>query len=251
VSVRAPLRLLGAIAVDGEGGTEPLRGAQSRLLLTYTALHHDCPIPVDELASVVWPDGPGVHWRGALRGLVTKVRVFLATAGREDIGLLGLGGSYSFSCADATAVDVFAAEALEHAAREHLLAGAFVVAAAEASDAARILRRPLLPGVDQLWVEPFRAHLSISRGRAHRTASEALSALGRHEGAVAEAEAAVDTDAYDEASLRALLAALLAGGNRSSGLRVYERFRRLVEEELGIDPDERTQALYLRLLGPT
>jgi DNA-binding SARP family transcriptional activator len=251
LSEEASLHLLGAIATNGASGTVPLRGAQSRLLLTYTALHHDRPVPVDELADVVWPEGPGGHWQGALRGVVAKVRAFLALVEDQGIGLLGLGGSYEFSCIDSTAVDVFRAEALEQAARRHLADRDLDAAAGEASEAGDILGRPLLPGVDRRWLEPFRAHLAISGRRAHRTASQALSTLGRHEAAVAAAEAAVDSDPYDEASHRALLATLLAAGNRAAGLRVYERFRRLVEEELGVDPDERTRALYVELLGPT
>jgi DNA-binding SARP family transcriptional activator len=43
--------------------------------------------------------------------------------------------------------------------------------------------------------------------------------------------------------------ALAAGGNASEALRVYERLRVLLREELGVAPGAPAQELHRRLLG--
>jgi DNA-binding SARP family transcriptional activator len=250
VSEQASLHLLGAIRIDG--GREPmlLRGSQASLLLTFLALDPERPVPVEDLAAVLWPEQLGEHWRGALRGVAAKVRTFLGPLASKEAAVVCHRGSYSFACADADVVDVFRAEHLEAAARHALETGDLPCAATSAGQAAAILAEPLLPGVAADWLDPRRAHLGSTCRRAYRTAARAWSSLHRYEAATVAAEAAIDADPFDEASQRTLLDVHLAAGNRAAGLRAYERFRRLIDEELGVVPDERTQALYVQLLGP-
>ena len=47
------------------------------------------------------------------------------------------------------------------------------------------------------------------------------------------------------------MAALDAAGNRAEALRAYQRARRVLADQLGVDPSEDTEAAYLALLGPT
>ena len=65
-------------------------------------------------------------------------------------------------------------------------------------------------------------------------------------------EAARDALALDErreAAFRALMRAHAAAGERAEALRVWERCRATLVEELGIDPSPATEAVYLDLLG--
>ncbi len=224
-------------------------------MLARTALHPGQPVSTDELAAALWPDGPGTHWQGALRGVVAKVRAFLgaldgpgalegATATLE-----GLGGSYAFRSADALVVDVHRASHLTERAHEHLSLGRADRAGEAATEAAGLLDATLLPGVAAEWVDVHRTHIGELRCRALRLAAAASSSLGHHDDAVVAATAAIERDPYDERAHRALLAAHLAAGNRAAGLRAHLRCRRLLVEELGVVPDDRTEALYLELLG--
>jgi DNA-binding SARP family transcriptional activator len=250
VGERESLHLLGAIRIDGGGEARLLRGSQARLLLTFLALDPDRPVPVEDLAALLWPEQLGEHWRGALRGVAAKARTFVGYLGAGSADVVCHRGSYSFACADVDMVDLLCAPRLEAAAREALEIGDFTCAAADAEQAAAMLGEPLLPGVEADWLGPRRAYLHSTCRRAHRTAAWAWSRLDRHDAATLAAEAAIDADPYDEASQRTLLGVHLAAGNRAAGLRAYERFRRLMDEELGVDPDEHTQALYAQLLGP-
>ena len=52
-----------------------------------------------------------------------------------------------------------------------------------------------------------------------------------------------------EAAYRQLMRALAAAGERAEALRVWERCRITLVEELGVDPSPETEAVYLELLG--
>ena len=61
---------------------------------------------------------------------------------------------------------------------------------------------------------------------------------------------ALALDETHEASYRQLMRALVAAGERGEALRVWERCRIALVEELGIDPSPETEALYLEVLDP-
>lgn len=67
--------------------------------------------------------------------------------------------------------------------------------------------------------------------------------------AVQLASEAIAIEPYREAGYRWLMRAHAAAGNRSEALRVFDRCRRFLADELGVDPSEQTQAVYLELLG--
>ena len=59
---------------------------------------------------------------------------------------------------------------------------------------------------------------------------------------------ALEEDPLDEDAVRLLLRALLTRGLPADALRVYERFRRILADELGTDPAPPTQRLYAAAL---
>jgi hypothetical protein len=62
------------------------------------------------------------------------------------------------------------------------------------------------------------------------------------------ATAAVEHDGYDEASLRVLLRAYVAGGRAAAALAAYARARERLADDLGTDPSPETVALYTAIL---
>jgi peptide/nickel transport system substrate-binding protein len=66
--------------------------------------------------------------------------------------------------------------------------------------------------------------------------------------AVSWAEQAIGLEPFRETGYRLLMEAHAADGNRAEGLRVYERCRRLLADELGAYPSPETESVYQRLL---
>ena len=62
------------------------------------------------------------------------------------------------------------------------------------------------------------------------------------------AEQAIALEPFRETGYRRLMEAHVASGNRAEALRVYERCRRLLADELGTYPSPETESLYRVLL---
>ena len=62
------------------------------------------------------------------------------------------------------------------------------------------------------------------------------------------AEQAVALQPFRETSYQQLMRAHAAAGNRAQSLRVYERCRSLLVEELGVPPSPQTEAVYLEIV---
>lgn len=75
-----------------------------------------------------------------------------------------------------------------------------------------------------------------------RTANE-LTAMGRYGMAAETALAAVSAEPLRESAHRALIAVHLAQGNRAEAIRQYCIFRRLMQEELEVEPSSQMEAL--------
>ncbi len=84
--------------------------------------------------------------------------------------------------------------------------------------------------------------------RALEALAEALLVEGRPALAVPVAEEALQVDPIAESGYRLLMEAQASGGNRGAALKVYERCRRALAQELGIGPSPHTEAAYLTIL---
>jgi pentatricopeptide repeat protein len=59
----------------------------------------------------------------------------------------------------------------------------------------------------------------------------------------------VELEPFRETGYRLLMRAHTEAGNPAEALRVYERCRRVLADELGTSPSPQTEAVYLDLLG--
>lgn len=120
----------------------------------------------------------------------------------------------------------------------------------DAEAAARILRLPLLPGLDTGWLGTARTELDSRRTRALELVAAAALEVRPAELATAQhaARDVVERAPYHEVGHRLLIAALLAAGEAAEGLRCFHAVRTLFREELGIGPSPQLQDLHAALL---
>ena len=130
-----------------------------------------------------------------------------------------------------------------------LRCGNWRTAWAAANVAGAIARRPLLAGLDGDWLDTQRARLHTVLTRSLDSLAAACVATGQTALAVAAATELTNLEPFREGGYRRLMEAHHAAGDRGEALLVYERCRRLLAEELGVDPSAQTQAAYLALLG--
>jgi DNA-binding SARP family transcriptional activator len=155
-------------------------------------VERDRPVHRDELAEALWPRGLPRTWEAALRGVISKVRGFLAASGLSGNAALSGGfGVYQLQLPSDVIVDVeFACSAVE-TAEQLLREGDPEQATALAENARAVAARPFFPDVEGQWVDRVRGHLREVLIGALCVLSEGYAYLGRHQLAVHTAEQAI------------------------------------------------------------
>ncbi len=223
-----------------------LRGRQVPLLLAYLVLNRTRPIGRDELSGALWPDRAPRSQDAALRTLLSRLRSALghsALVGRDELML---------ELPQPAWIDVEAAGLEVERARQALGHGDARVAWALAQVPINIASRGLLPGAQAAWLEPRRRDLEDVRLEALEVIGRAGLALGGTQltSVARSARLLIEAEPYRESGYVLLMQALAAEGNVAEGLRVFERLRVLLRDELGTAPSPETLAAHDELLHP-
>jgi DNA-binding SARP family transcriptional activator/ABC-type branched-subunit amino acid transport system substrate-binding protein len=224
-------------------------GRQGRLVFAYLLAEQGRAVPRGDLAEALWGDEAPATWEKALSVLVSKLRALLTECGLDGArSLTSAFGCYQLTLPPGTWIDVVAANEAATAAERSLAAGELEQARADASVAESLARRTFLPGEEGRWIEDKRADLRETLVRALDCLAEAHRLAGDPRAAVRVAEELVELEPYQERGYRLLMLAQSAAGNDAEALRVYERCRRLLADELGTYPSPETEAIYRELL---
>lgn len=233
------------IRIAGQRIDQKLPGRQGRLLFAYLAVNRDRVASRDELAESLWPGGLPSAPDMALSALLSKLRRHLpagAIEGRSAIRL-ELGRHVR--------VDVEAARDGIHRAEALIAARDWYAAAGPTLVAHNISQRRFLPGEEADWIEGLRGELAEIQVRALECTARRSLGIGEPEVAVAErtARRLIDLSPYRESGYAMLMEAFERQGNIAEALRVYERLRGLLREELGAAPSPSIQRVHTRLLS--
>lgn len=234
---RLRVRVLGPLRVTGpEGADLTPSGSLQRRLLALLVLRRGRVTSAGLAAEALWPDAPGEHL-GALQSQVSRLR-----RGLPDAVIDSVGGGYRLR-PDAVTLD---ADQLAT-----LLAGADPTTTAMA-ELERLLAGwhgpayPELADTDEGRAES--ARLEDLGVRAAEFRAAAGLAAGRLDGLSADLRALADAHPFRERPRALLIQVLVAEGRRAEALRVYDEFRRLLAEELGVDPSAELAAAHAALL---
>lgn len=186
----------------------------------------------ESLQGRLWPDAEAAEAAKRLRQSLWRVR--RETGAR----LLAVTPSH-VALADGVDVDLRRGERLAR-----LAAGGAVTAAEP--DEAELLGAELLPcwPEEDVWAARDRWN-TLRLAALERLAEHALAA-GDAAGAIDLAEAAARVDALAEASHRIRAAAHLVREDQVSAWRVFTRYRRLLDEEMGLQPSAAFRGLLER-----
>src|SRR5947207_2810731 len=229
--------LLGPLTATVEGTPIELGGQKRRALLAALLLRADQVVTRDHLVDALWGEDPPDTARNTLQVYVSQVRKLL-----PDELLETTADGYRLAI-DPGAVDVFEFERITQSGRSALTIG-------DAAGAAETLRRALdlwrgtptdLPQPEALGLEELRLTALEDR-------TDAELALGRHVQLVGELERLVAEQPLRERIRGQLMLALYRSGRQADALAVYQRARRTLVEELGIEPGESLRKLERAIL---
>jgi DNA-binding SARP family transcriptional activator/tetratricopeptide (TPR) repeat protein len=246
------VELAGEVAIEHDGRRFPLRGVQTALVLAYLVAHRNRAVSRDELAELLWPGARPPHWAGAVRGVVSRLRHQLERS-TPGATVDSSGGHVQLHLPVEARVDVEEAAADVDLAEASWSDGAHELAAARSRSAVGTLSSPFLvatdPGIEAPWITQERRRLATLHARACRVLGEASLAAGHPNEALLAAQQLIDADPDDQAGHRLLMRAAAEAHGRPAALAAYEKLRRTLADDLGIQPAPSTQALYVELLG--
>ncbi|WP_414504360.1 BTAD domain-containing putative transcriptional regulator [Streptomyces sp. NEAU-L66] len=239
--------LLGPIAVTTGSMELSLGPAKRRSVLALLLLQPNTTVPLEQLIDSLWEDEPPEHARTVVQGHVSRLRATLAEGGAEAYGIeLTTHGSAYLLRMPEELIDAHRFGELVALARPEAAPADAVPLLREALG---LWRGPALTGT--VTSPPFAAAAHALEER-RLTAVEALGrahgTLGEHEQAAAILYSAAVNHPLREGLIAGLMRALFRTGRQSDALEWFHRTRRLLNEELGVDPGERLRGAYEEIL---
>jgi DNA-binding SARP family transcriptional activator/DNA-binding beta-propeller fold protein YncE len=231
-------RILGALEVVEDGRALDVGGPRQRAVLAILALHANQVVSRDRLIDELWRESPPATAQTALQVHVSQLRKALG-ADRIETRTPG----YRLRI-EPDELDVVRFEQLVTKARR--------ASAADAGDQLRqaldIWRGPPLADLDDALARPERARLEEERMSAHELRITADLDLGRHEDLIPELEGLVQEHPLRERLRAQLMVALYRSGRQADALEVYREGRRLLDQELGLQPGDELRQLERAIL---
>ncbi|HNS50651.1 MAG TPA: BTAD domain-containing putative transcriptional regulator [Anaerolineae bacterium] len=237
---RLALSLLGAfqVTLDDRPVTEFVSD-KVRALLAYLATEWDRPHSREKLAGLFWPDSNETAARASLSHALTNLRTLLAADGLPPI-LLADRQSVQLNPEAGIAVD---------AAAFQDLAGKKDVSSLR--QAAELYRGRYLEGFSLPGCPEVEEWLLLEQEHVHRQAMEALARLASVCEEECELERALvftwrqlELDPAWESAHQGAMRLLALAGRRDAALAQYQVCRRVLAEELGVEPSTETARLY-------
>jgi len=196
-------------------------------LLAFVALH-ERPLPRSYVAGSLWIDSSEERANANLRSALWR---------------LHRSGAHVMECCDqrlalgaGVVVDLRESEALAH----RVLSGRN---GDDLETEPSALSGELLPGWYDDWILFERERFRQLRLRALDTLCDRLTEAGRFDAALEAGLSAVAGEPLRESSHRAVMRAHLADGNAAEAVRQYRLCRRLLKDQLGLEPSDQTDGL--------
>jgi predicted ATPase/DNA-binding SARP family transcriptional activator len=230
--------VLGPLELERDGRSVPLPSGRQRTLLALMLLGGGVPLSRDRLIDELWGERPPASAVSALHVHLSKLRALLD-------GLLVLEPA-GYSLQPGTfEIDVWRFDALVEQAREEpQRAGALL------TEALGLFRgEPLSDVPAEGSVGRWRRALEEKRLQATVLRFEAELAAGAAGELVPELERLIEEHPYEEQPWGQLMVAQYRAGRQAEALDTFQRVRRLLATELGLEPGEALVALQEQILA--
>jgi DNA-binding SARP family transcriptional activator/WD40 repeat protein len=234
-------RALGPLSAWSDGVSVALGGPKQRMVLAVLLVHANRVVSVDRLVDGVWGEHPPRAARHTLHGYVSELRKILDGQPQRE------GGGYKLGV-ESDRFDVLRFERL--CAEGRTVLGDDPAAASEVLSAALTLwdGTPYADLAEGVVLDGEIRRLGELRLEAVENRIEADLQMGLDRRVIGELEALAREHPFRERLWAQLMLALYRSGRQAEALRVFGRVRRLLAEELGVDPSPELEMLRRRIL---
>ncbi|WP_433260508.1 AfsR/SARP family transcriptional regulator [Actinosynnema sp. CS-041913] len=240
--------ILGPLEMRSSGEVVRVPGVRQRKLLALLLLNANRVVPVDRLVDEVWDDPPQ-SVRQQVHNAVAALRKTLATAHGDHV-LTRTEVGYRLDLPEG-AVDVDHFRARTRDAARARAAGRLPEAARLLESALELWRGDALTGVEGQEVANASARLGEQRLAVVQDLLALRLDLGEAGAVIADLRKLVAEHPLRESLRGLLMLALHRGGRPADALAVYDEGRRVLAEELGLDPGIELRRLHAAILGGT
>jgi DNA-binding SARP family transcriptional activator len=248
VGEQMEFRLWSPVEVVGNDSVLVVRPPQQAAVLAALAVDAGRQVPDATLLSRIWDDEPPAQARRTVHTYLTRIRRTLERAGALEHGvqLAHRGNGYVLEPGSAT-VDLHAFQRLVAEAQQP---------GCPAEQRMKLLTEALgwcrgepLAGVPGAWAAQVRESLHQQRLDAVLAWAGAALRCGRPTETVGPLVDLVGEHPLVESAVAALMRALQATGRSADALDCYERARKRLAEQLGVDPGPALRAAHREVLG--
>jgi YVTN family beta-propeller protein len=244
--------VLGPLEVRRDAVRLTLGGAQQRAVLALLLAQAGATVSVDRVADTLWGEHPPAGFVTSVQTYVFRLRELLEPGrarGAPARLLVTEPGGYRLHL-DGHAVDAVRFENLAAKGTRVLDRGDPAEAHRQFDQALALWRGDVLADLTTYgFVESYAAGLEELRLTVLGHRAEAALALGRHDEALPQLRHLVAQHPLRELVRAQLMLALYRSGRQSEALSAYEDLRALLRDELGVDPSQPVQDLYLAILS--
>ncbi len=235
------ISMLGTLLIEVDGAIVTLSSPSQRVLIERLAIAEGNRASVDALADAIWGEDLPKDPANAVRYHIWQLRQAI---GIPEV-IETVPGGYRLAVAPG-AID------LERftAGMRSALASSNPEATIDLLDEAMSLWRgeALVDVIEREFAQTEIRRLTEMRRTALAVRARALVEAGRSTEAIPELEGLLEADPYDEASWSALMTALYQEGRQSDALRAYQRARKILGDDLGLEPSPELARLEERVL---
>ena len=232
-------RVLGTLQADRDGSGLPLPSLRQRTLLAALLTRAGRTVPADMLVEAAWGERLPDHPKAALQTVLSRLRTALG-AGLISADISGYRLNVTADCVDALRFEALR----ERAAHAPDAAAAVLLEAALA-----LWRGPAYAEfADRDFASAEAARLNELRAVTVEDYADISLRSGRAADAIAHLEALQASEPWRSRCVELLMRALSGSGRAVEALGVYDRHRRGLAAELGLDPSPALQDLQSRIL---
>ncbi|MFD9633356.1 AfsR/SARP family transcriptional regulator [Streptomyces violascens] len=236
--------LLGPLHAQIAGRAVLLNGPRQAKMLAALLIDANNVVAMERLVAVMWDANAPATAVRQVQDAVSGLRRNLAACGAPGTLISTRRGGYEIHLAQGQ-LDLLEFDHERHLAEQHTAPSETAVALRRAL---ACWRGDALADTPSQVLEIDAARLNEQRAATHKQCLAIELDLGRHREVIDELTALLREHPYDEQVAEHLMVALYRCRRQGEALQAYERLRRTLADELGVDPTPPLQALHQRIL---